>query len=122
MSRVRRTGVVLALIAVAAFGATAITGATAAKKTKTVGVFDDYFSPELVKIRKGDKVKWVWDEFSTGFHDVTVIKKPRGTKKFHSKTTSAPYSYRHRFTKRGRYKLICTVHSGSMRMTVRVRR
>jgi plastocyanin len=119
-SGVRRAGIV-ALIAVAALGAaTASSGAGLTKATKKVNVGDDFYAPTEVKIHKGDRVKWEWDEFSVHPHNVTLKKGPG--KNFHSPDKFAPYEYGHTFKKKGEYKIYCTIHSGSMTMTVRVKR
>jgi plastocyanin len=115
--------VVAGLIAVIALGAAAAVPGMAETKraTKQVGVYDDYFNPEEVKIHKGDRVKWVWDQFSVEDHNVTLKKGPG--KKFHSPDKHYPTDpYVHRFKKRGRYKIWCTLHPQSMKMTVRVKR
>jgi plastocyanin len=90
--------------------------------TKVVRVGDDdagnlYFKPKRVTIRRRDRIKWKWE--GTLEHRVVG----RG---FHSKTRSAPYSYKKRFcksTKRGKpLRIFCAIHSLSMRMRVRVKK
>ena len=118
--QLRRAGALLTLIAVAALGAAAITGASAAK-TKKVEVGDNFFAPTSVRIHKGDSVKWVWRSDSSQPHNVTKKRGPGGN--FASAPSATyPYTYKHRFRKRGRYKVYCTIHPGTMKMTVRVRR
>ena len=109
------------LVAVAAL-AVAAPGSQAAKKpcVKTVKVVtgDDadgnlFFGKRRVRIREGSCVRWVW----TGTLDHQVEGKG-----FRSKLRAAPYRYRRRFaTARKRsFLMICTQHSLSMRMRVKV--
>lgn len=123
----RRGAAILALIAVAAVGATAISGAGAgaARKTKKVDVGDTYFAPQKVKIRKGHRVKWVWTDDVVQPHNVWLTQAPRGVKKkrFRSADSFKPgFTFRRTFKKRGRYHFVCTWHKGLMEMNVRVRR
>ena len=118
----RRVASIVALVLIGA--ALVGTPANADAATKKVGVFDDFFAPEDVKIHKGDSVKWVWDEFSVEDHNVTLKRGPAGVRKFHSKDQHYPTAdpYKHRFKKRGEYRLWCTLHPQSMKMTVTVKR
>jgi plastocyanin len=118
----RRLALLGALILTAAAMVAAVS-ASAGSTTKKVGVYDNYFDPVDVKIHKGDKVKWVWKEqFSSEHHNVTLKKGPDGVKKFHSQDLAYPATYKHKFTKKGKYKLWCTLHPQPMRMTVTVKR
>jgi plastocyanin len=86
-----------------------------AASIKTVKIHDASFKPHTLTIGKGTKVRWKW----TGSlpHNVTVVKGPQ---RFHSRTLSGSgHTFTHRFTKRGRYVLECTIHL--FRITVRVR-
>ena len=112
-----------ALILVAAALAVAAPGSEAAKKPrcdKTVKVLtgDDadgnlFFKKRKVTIKEGSCVRWVW----TGTLDHQVEGKG-----FRSKLRAAPYSYRRRFAKARKrsFLMICTQHSLSMRMRVKV--
>jgi plastocyanin len=125
-----RTGGLLALAAVAAVAVTApgVAGAggekQAAPKPKVVDVRDDYFAPEVVRIRKGTRVRWDWGTEPTDAHDVSLYKSPRGLnkRKFRSPIASAPYTWGKTFRKPGTYKFRCNLHSLVMKMQVRVRR
>ena len=94
---------VIAAIAVPSFAA-----------TKTIKIGDNFFKPKSVTVSKGTTVKWRF----TGqvAHNVTVTKGPQ---KFHSNTQQKG-SYSHKMTKKGTYKIICTIHPG-MEMTLKVR-
>ena len=106
------------LAAVAATALAAGLGGTAlaAGKTKTVKVGDNWFlrsgGHHRITVRKGTTLKFRWVGSSP--HNVKV---GRGPQYFGSSTKSSG-TYRHKMTRRGRYKLICTIHS---RMVLRVR-
>ena len=95
----------------AMFAATAIPAPAA---TRGVSLRDNFFRPASLTVRKGDTVRFRWR--GNYFHNVTVT---RGPRRFHSRT-KASGSYRKRMTRRGTYRLVCTLHSG-MRMRLRVR-
>ena len=87
-----------------------------ARVTKRVTVGDIFFKPTTLTVRRGTRVRWVW----TGDlpHNVTVV---RGRQRFKSPTQTSG-SFSRILRRRGRMRLICTVHGGarqSMRITVR---
>jgi plastocyanin len=90
----------------------------ALSKRKTVEVDDDYFvregSPPTVKVQRGDTVVWEWE--GSNPHNVTVTK---GPVKFKSKDKSSG-TFRKKVTRRGTYKIVCTIHRPDMRMTLKV--
>jgi plastocyanin len=92
----------------------AVTAVPAPAAIRGVSLRDNFFRPASVTVRKGDTVKFRW--LGNASHNVTVA---RGPQRFRS-GTKASGSYRKRMTRRGTYRLVCTVHSG-MRMTLRVR-
>ena len=83
--------------------------------TKSVGVKDDFFTKKSLTVSKGTRVKWKWQ--GSAPHNVTVRK---GPKKFRSSTKSSG-TYSKKLRKRGTYRLVCTVHSPDMKMTLRVK-
>ena len=90
------------------------TPALAAKKTVRVG--DNFFSPDKKSVSKGTKVKFKW--VGSNPHNVTKSSGPGGS--FGSDTTSSRgVNFTKKFKKTGKYKLICTIHSG-MKMTLKV--
>src|SRR6476469_5106910 len=113
MSRPRGLLALVALVAVAA-GVMALGGVGTARssKPKVVKLYDNYYSPVSVKIRKRGKVKWKWTPvFNT--HNVKLTEAPRGVRKsrFRSQTSSSPtYTFTKRFRKPGKYHFICTIH------------
>jgi plastocyanin len=113
----------MCLLIAATTGAVAVP-AVAAKpkpktKTKTIKVGDDYFVKDgkkpTVTVARGTTVKWNWK--GTAPHNVTVTKGPA---KFSSKTQKKG-SFSKKLTKRGTYKIVCTIHLPGMVMTLKVK-
>jgi len=86
---------------------------TAGASSVKVVVKDNRFGPSRVTVRKGGKVTWVWSRRNRQVHNVTGSR-------FGSLTRARGYRYSHRFTRRGSFLIVCTVHSG-MQMRVRVK-
>ena len=125
ISRGRR----IALGALAAATAVAAPLATAdqlelGKGTPTVKVGDDFFSPTAVKVKVDDKVKFKWLEENSNPHNATLEKGPKGVKKkdFKSATGSIGIRFKPKFEKKGLYEFVCTIHPGTMRMDVTVKK
>jgi plastocyanin len=97
---ITRLAVLVVPLAVA--GAVAVPALAA---TKTVAVKDDFFSPKALTIAKGTTLKWVWKGES--FHNVSVQSGPATFRSSLQRTGT----YSHRFTKAGKYTIVCTVHS-----------
>jgi plastocyanin len=92
------------------------TAATGAGRVATVRVGDVFFSPTRLGVRRGTRVRWVWRGQLS--HNVTVV---RGPARFRSRTKRSG-SFARTLRRRGRYRLICTIHGGrrqSMRIRVR---
>jgi plastocyanin len=109
------TGVVVLLLALAV--GVAMTSASPDKRgSKTVKVADDFYSPDSVSVSKGTKVKFKW--VGNHKHNVVKTKGPGGA--FSSTATSADgVNFKHKFSKSGTYKIICTIHP-EMTMKVKV--
>ncbi len=90
--------------------------ATAAA-TKGVTVGDNYFSRRSTSIRRNDRIRFKWDR-TRKRHNVAVRS---GPVKFKSRTKRGTYTYTKKFTRKGTYRLYCTIHPSSMKTTVRVR-
>lgn len=109
----------LGATALAALSAAALAGPASAG-TKSVKVGDNYFArpsgvPTLT-VKRGDTVRWVWRGRAP--HNVTVAS---GPVRFASRTQSSG-SFSKRLTKRGTYRLICTIHGPrDQSMVLRVR-
>jgi plastocyanin len=103
----------------AASVATLATAGPALSARKAVEVDDNYFvhsgAAPTVTVHRNDKVVWEWE--GSNPHNVTVS---RGPVKFHSNTRRSG-RYSKRLTRRGTYKIVCTIHRPTMRMTLKVR-
>jgi plastocyanin len=110
----KRIIAVLTVLAVTA----AVLAIPALARTRSVSVRDNLFSPRSLTIKRNDIVRFVWRGRNP--HNITTRSRPRGGTRV---TASARRTgtYRKRFTRRGTYRLLCTIHAPDMRMTVRVR-
>lgn len=114
--RMRTSVALIAIVAVAAVSG--LGGVASAAPTTTVKLGDNFFKPARKTIRRGTKVRFKW--VGSNPHNVTKRKGPGGG--FKSRTTSRRgVNFAKRFTKRGTYKLICTIHPTEMRLTLKVR-
>ena len=113
--------IVLAVLAAVGL-ALAIQPAQAAKTTKkTVKVEDYFFTPAKMTVKKNTVVVWKWPAGGGDSHDVYMKKGPKGVKRFRSEIFSAGMTYRKKLTKRGTYRIICTLHEDTMKQTIRVK-
>jgi plastocyanin len=96
----------------------AVAGAQALAATKTVKIGNNFFvhrgRASTVTVGRGTRLTWRWSTHGVT-HNVTVV---RGPQRFRSGNRRRG-TFSHTFSKRGTYKIVCTIHSG-MRMTVRV--
>jgi plastocyanin len=101
-----------------AFSATLLAG-PALSARKHVEVDDNYFvregKPPTVNVRRNDTVVWEWE--GSNPHNVSVTK---GPVRFKSSTKSSG-RYTKKLTRRGTYRILCTIHPPGMRMTLKVR-
>jgi plastocyanin len=113
----------IALAVIVGALALALAGASAAssRKTRTVKVGDDYFSPVKFTVKKGTKIHWKWLAANGDTHDVRLKKGPHGVKKFKSELAASDYSYSKKLTVPGTYKIYCSLHK-EMRETIVVKR
>jgi plastocyanin len=115
-----------ALVAAAAVAVPVTAGATSAHVAKAtakkVTVADDYFSKSKLKIKKGGSVNFVWSAQNFESHNVTLVKGPKGVKrsKYTSITGSTGIHFKRAFTKPGVYQFVCTIHPGTMILTLTV--
>ena len=122
----RRLGVIVVLALAGAVLMVAV-NASAGSKTEKVQLSDiggNFFVPDFVKIRNGDRVKWISGPEASESHDVKLTDAPKGVKKgqFRSPTLGLGDTFARTFKKAGKYHFICTFHPGTMQMDVRVRR
>jgi plastocyanin len=102
-------------------GAVAVSGSQAAT-TKTVRVDDYSFSPKVLTVKAGTKVKFVW--VGTAKHDIELNRAPRRVKdprSFDSRIMTRG-SVTRTFKEPGTYAIDCSIHFSIMRMTVKVKK
>jgi plastocyanin len=91
---------------------------------KKVSVADDVFAPTKLTIKKGNQIKFVWNNSNYDTHNVTLRKGPKGVG--HSKFTSIDavrgIVFKRTFLTPGTYHFICTIHPGTMNLTVIVKK
>jgi plastocyanin len=75
-------------------------------------VSSHHLRPTL-RVRVGTTVTWVWKSQSS--HNVTVL---HGPERFHTTTHTKGARFRHRMTRAGTYKIVCTLHEPGMRMRI----
>jgi plastocyanin len=100
-TKTRGALVALALAAAALIPTVAFAGATAAS-SHTVTLKNIAFHPGTLSIKRGESVKWVWEDGETE-HNVTF-------KGMRSKTQDHG-SYTIRFNQRGTFSYRCTIHA-----------
>jgi plastocyanin len=90
----------------------------AGRATKTVDVGDDFFDPGKVTIKKKDRIAFNW----IGENEHNVAKSDGPGKFWESDELSGSgVLFKRKFTKPGKYTLICTLHAG-MDMRVKVKK
>src|SRR3954467_11841534 len=90
----------IALMVVAALSAALVMSAVAFGATKRVGVRGLKFSPKAVTVKRGTTVRWSW----SGSVPHNVVGKG-----FKSKT-AGKVTFKRKFTKKGTYRYVCTIH------------
>ena len=106
----------LALLVGATVALGTLAGSALAGGGGSVAVRDNVFAPTTKTISKGDTVTWVW----RGQAPHNVVKTSGPGRRFQSRIQTTG-RYRHRFTRKGTYRLLCTIHAPSMKMKVVVR-
>jgi plastocyanin len=94
-------------------------GATRKPVKKTVRVGDYFLTPKKLTVPPNSTIAWKWNDGDS--HNVTLRKRPKGVKAFHSAIASSDYTYRHKLVKKGTYVVICTLHPDTMRQTITVK-
>jgi plastocyanin len=102
--------------------ALALAGASAASgpRPRTVKLGDDYYSPAKLTVKRGTKIRWVWNADNADSHDVRLRSGPRGVKKFHSELAASDYSFSKKLTVPGTYRIYCALHK-EMKETIVVK-
>ena len=94
---------------------TAILVPLAHAATTEVKIKDNFFKPDRVEIKKGDKVLWRWK--GSDLHNVAG-KKPGSNNIAFASAFKTDGKYSHRFGKIGTWRLLCENHPRKMRMKV----
>ena len=108
----RRSLLLLALVLVAAIAAVPIADAA----TSSVGVRDNFFSPKTKAIKKNGSVKFSWSKANNP-HNVAFSRKAGRPKNCGTRSSG---SCTRKFTRRGTFNYVCTIHSG-MKGAIRVK-
>jgi plastocyanin len=111
-------------IAVAATVATAALPAQADDPVrKVVRIYDNFYAPSEMKVKRDTVVVWKWPNDTGDVHDVKLKEKPKGAKRFWSDPAAVGYKFKRKLTVPGKYHIICTLHEEmEMDITVRKRR
>lgn len=84
-------------------------GTAGAATIRSVVIEDIAFKPSTVQIRRGSRVRWVWNDPRVS-HDVTS----RGRNRFRSSQTKLTGTHTVRFSRKGTYRYTCTIHPGML--------
>jgi plastocyanin len=110
---VRKSLLIPAVAAVAAVPLTADAATQKKPPVKVTHLSDDYFNRPKLTIKKGTIVNWRWK--TQDEHTVTEI-----NGKFSSNQTRKG-NYKHRFKRRGTFRVYCLVHPTEMRQKIVVK-
>jgi len=83
--------------------------------SRTVQIKDIDFHPARLVVHRGDRVTWRFLDEEVS-HNVTSVAKPR----FRSSGSRMTGTYSVRFTRKGTYRYVCTIHA-NMRGRIVVR-
>jgi plastocyanin len=118
----RRFASLLTALAVAAVPAVALAHDDVKPKTHTVKTGDDFFSPKKKTIHVKDVVKWVWvgADGKPGFtvNEHTIVE----SKNRFSSDAKTAGTFKYRFKKAGKFTIYCAQHTGTMKLTVTVKK
>jgi plastocyanin len=84
-------------------------------------VADNFFSPKQTTVPLNTVIVWKWSRLNGETHDVYLLRKPKGVKRFQSAPAATDYTFKRKLRKAGRYRIICTFHE-NMAMRIDVRR
>ena len=109
-------------IAVAASVVTAALPAQAGTAPrKVVRIYDNFYAPDKLTVKRDTVVVWKWPNDSGDVHDVKLKQRPKGAKRFWSAPAAVGYTFKRKLTVPGKYHIICTLHE-EMVMDIVVRR
>lgn len=114
----RKALTVLTIAALALAALPALGGTATAAPVTAVKLGDNFFQPRGKVVRRGTIVRFRW----VGNRTHNVVKRRGPGPRFRSRTTSRRgVNFAKKFRKRGTYKLVCTIHPRTMRLTLKVR-
>ena len=119
--RGRRPAAVLLVAGIAALAAVPSASGGTTPPKKVVQVADNYFDPMKSSVKKGTRIVWKWSADNAETHDVKLVERPKGARRFHSDPAVTDFAFRRTLKVRGRYKVICTFHRVLMRQTITVK-
>lgn len=132
MNTIKGKGPIAAVVAAVALGGAVIvpissgasTARTAKVVVKKVKVADDFFAPTKLTIKKGNQINFVWQATNYDTHNVTLRKGPKGVKRaqFTSINAVSGIHFKRTFLRAGTYHFVCTIHPGTMNLTVVVKK
>lgn len=85
-------------------------------------VQNKFFSPDQLRISRGDSIRWIWNPGNIFAHNLTLIEGPAGVSRYEFDSGTAPstgFTLTRRVRLAGTYLFGCTLHH-LMRMTVEV--
>ena len=88
--------------------------AAAPAASRPIDVGDNYFSPKSKTVQQHSTVTWRF--VGEDVHNVTV---KSGPVKF-SSPSKASGKYRRHMMRKGTYKIVCSIHEGRQKMTLKV--
>ena len=106
---------IAAAAAITAVAVAAPLAVTALAATRTIAIGDNSFSPASASVDRGSIVKWVWR--GRHAHNVTVVSGPA---RFSSPTQKTG-TFSRKLSRKGTYRIICTIHGAKQSLTLRVR-
>ena len=117
----RRAAQALLVAGVAAIAAVPTASGGTERPKKVVQVADNYFDPMNFTVKKGTRIVWKWSADNAETHDVKLIERPKGARRFHSDPAATDFAFRRTLRVRGKYKVICTFHRVLMKQTITVK-
>jgi plastocyanin len=108
-----------ATLALICAGAVAAPAGAADPVRKRVKVADNFFSPKRFSVPVNSTIVWKWSRLNGETHDVFLLRKPKGVKRFQSAPAATGFTFKRKLRKAGTYRMICTFHEDmAMRVTV----
>jgi plastocyanin len=106
----RRAVIPLSIVALAAATLVAPSSGSPARQsaTRAVSIKDDRFSPKTVHVGARGRVTWTWK--GQNDHNVTFRHVPRGASKKPRARTRSSGTFTRKFTIKGKYRYVCTIH------------